>query len=180
MENPEDIELVRLAKEGDSAAFENLAKRNYMLVYKISYKWCGVKEDAEDITQEVFMKLAGKIFGFKEDSTFQTWLYRIAINTAKDFARLNDRKRKKEMAYFEEQKFKSSPDQNEASLAEKLHQIIAHLPQKLKETALLVFSEGMDHKEAAAVLNCAEKTISWRVFQVKKKLKKYLECEKAI
>lgn len=180
MENLEDIELVRLAKDGDSVAFENLAERNYTLVYKISYKWCGTKEDAEDITQEVFIKLARNIFSFKEESTFQTWLYRMAINTAKDFTKVNDRNCKKEMAYLEEQKLKSNSNHKEVSLSEKLHQMIAQLPQKLKETALLVFSEGMNHKEAAAILNCAEKTISWRVFQVKKKLKKYLECEEVV
>ncbi len=175
MVNLEDIELVRLAKGGDSAAFENLVEQNYMLVYKISYKWCGTKEDAEDITQNVFMKLAKKIFSFKEESTFQTWLYRMAINVAKDYTKMNDRKRKKEMAYLEEQKLKAESNQEDVSMAEKLHQMIEQLPQKFKDTALLVFCEGMNHKEAAAVLNCAEKTISWRVFQVKKELKKHLE-----
>ena len=68
MENLEDIELVKLAKDGDSIAFENLVERNYLLVYKISYKWCRAKDDAEDITQEVFLKLAKKIFSFKEES----------------------------------------------------------------------------------------------------------------
>lgn len=180
MENLEDIELVRLVKGGDSVAFENLVERNYMLVYKISYKWCGVKEDAEDIAQEVFIKLAGKIFGFKEESSFQTWLYRMVINTAKDFTRMSDRKRKKEMAYLEQQKLNDESKKNEVPMAERIQQMITQLPQKLKETALLVFSEGMNHKEAASVLNCAEKTVSWRVFQVKKKLKKYLECEEVI
>ena len=64
MENLEDIELVKLAKCGDPVAFENLVERNYMLVYKISYKWCRTKEDAEDITQEVFVKLAKKVYIF--------------------------------------------------------------------------------------------------------------------
>ncbi len=175
MVNLEDIELVRLAKDGDSAAFENLVERNYLLVYKISYKWCRSKEDAEDITQNVFMKLAKKIFNFKEESTFQTWLYRMVINTAKDYTKIDDRIRKKEKAFSEEQKTKSESAQEDVSMADKLHQLIELLPQKFKETALLVFSEGMNHKEAAAVLNCAEKTISWRVFQVKKELKKYFE-----
>ena len=180
MENLEDIELVRLAKEGDSVAFENLVERNYMLVYKISYKWCGIKEDAEDIAQDVFVKLARKIQSFKETSTFQTWLYRMTINSAKDFAKKSDRKRKRETAYVEQQELKVDSNQNEVSLAEKLHQMIKQLPHKLRETALLVFGEGMNHKEAAVVLDCAEKTVSWRVFQVKKKLRRHLEREEVI
>ncbi|MCP5002358.1 MAG: RNA polymerase sigma factor [Planctomycetes bacterium] len=175
MENLKDSELVTLAKDGDPVAFENLVERNYMLVYTISYKWCGTKEDAEDITQEVFMKISKNIFHFEETSSFQTWLYRIAINTSKDFARMNERKRKKETAYIEEKKSIANQPRKEYSIAEKLHQMIEKLPYKLKETALLVFSEGLNHKEAAAILNCAEKTISCRVFQVRKALKRHLE-----
>ncbi len=175
MENPDYTELVRLAKRGDSAAFEDLVEQSYMLVYKASYKWCRTKEDAEDITQEVFVKLAKKIFGFREESSFQTWLYRIVINTAKDFTKKEEIKIIKETAYREKQKLKSEQTQKETAIDEKLLQMIELLPQKLKETALLVIGEGMNHREAAAVLDCAEKTISWRIHQVKKELKKRFE-----
>lgn len=175
MENPDYTDLVKLAKGGDSVAFENLVERSYMLVYKVSYKWCRTKEDAEDITQEVFVKLAKKIFSFREESSFQTWLYRIVINTAKDFSKKEERKLIKETAYREEQKLKSESTQIATSMDEKIYQKLELLPQKLKETALLVFGEGMNHREAAAVLDCAEKTISWRIHQVKKELKKHLE-----
>ncbi len=175
MENITDSELVTRAKEGDPIAFEHLVERSYMLVYTISYRWCGTKEDAEDVTQDVFMKLSKKIFHFKEESTFQTWLYRIAINSAKDFVKMNERKRKKESAYIEEKKRGTQQPEREASLAERVHQMIENLPHKLKETAFLVFGEGMNHKEAAAILNCAEKTVSWRVFQAKRELKRNLE-----
>ncbi len=174
MENPEYNKLVRLTKEGDSVAFENLVEQNYLLVYKVSYNWCRAKEDAEDITQEVFVKLAKKIFSFKEESTFQTWLYRIVINTAKDYTKKQERKCVKEMRYKEEQKIKAESYQEEISMAGKIHQMIECLPQKMKDAALLVFTEGMTHKEAAVVLDCAEKTISWRIHQVKKELKKRL------
>ncbi len=174
MENLDYTELVRLAKGGDSVAFENLVERSYMLVYKVSYKWCRKKEDAEDITQEVFVKLAKKIFNFREDSSFQTWLYRIVVNTAKDYTKKEERNLAKETAFREEQRINSVSTQSETSLDEKIHQLIELLPNKLKETALLVFGEGMNHREAAEVLNCAEKTISWRIHQVKKELKKHL------
>lgn len=175
MENLKESKLVVRAKEGDPDAFESLVERNYMLVYTISYRWCGAKEDAEDVTQEVFMKLSKKIFHFKEESTFQTWLYRITINTAKDFTKMNERKRKKESAYIEEKKRGSQQPVREVSLAERVHQMMENLPHKLKETAFLVFGEGMNHKEAAAILNCAEKTVSWRVFQAKRELKRNLK-----
>ncbi len=174
MENPEHNRLVKLAKDGDSVAFENLVEQNYLLVYRISFAWCRAKEDAEDITQEVFVKLAKKISSFKEESAFQTWLYRIVINTAKDYTKKQERKRKNEMEYKEEQRIKAESYQKEAPMAEKIYQMIECLPQKLKEAALLVFTEGMTHREAAVVLDCAENTISWRIHEVKKELKKRL------
>ncbi len=180
MENQGDAELIRLAREGDSDAFEELVERNYLFVYKVSYKWCGVKEDAEDITQEVFMKLAGKMQSFKESSAFQTWLYKVTINTAKDFVKKSSRKRKKEMAYSEQQKIENDPNQKEDSISEIVHDLIIRLPHKLRDTALLVFSEGMNHKEAATILNCSEKTVSWRIFEVKKKLKSHLKTDEVL
>lgn len=177
MQNQEDTELVKLAREGDSSAFEELVEHNYMFVYKISYKWCGIKADAEDITQDVFMKLARNIHTFKESSSFQTWLYRITINSAKDFAKKSARIRKKEKAFSDQQEINDESISEETSIAEIIQYMITKLPLKLKETALLVFSEGLSHKEAAVVLNCAEKTVSWRVFQVKKKLQKHFESD---
>ncbi len=175
MQIPDYSELVRLAKGGDSVAFENLVEQSYMLVFKVSYKWCRTKEDAEDITQEVFVKLAKNIFNFREKSSFQTWLYRIVVNTAKDYTKKEERKLIKETAFREEQKLKSVSTQSKTSTDDKIYQLIELLPKKLKDTALLVFGEGMNHREAAEVLDCAEKTISWRIHQVKKELKKHLE-----
>ena len=87
MDSYSDIELVERSQNGDEAAFEHLVNRHYKTVYRVSYKWCGVKEDAEDITQEVFVKLTGKLRMFSNRSSFSTWLYRVTINTAKDFGR---------------------------------------------------------------------------------------------
>ena len=81
------------------------------------------------------------------------------------------------MALSDQQNMKDGSTSEENSIAELIQYMITKLPHKLKETALLVFSEGMSHKEAAVVLDCAEKTVSWRVFQVKKKLKKHLESD---
>ena len=180
MEKIDNSDLIKLARNGDSSAFEELVRQNYVLVYKISYKWCGVKEDAEDITQEVFVKLARKIGSFKEASAFQTWLYRMVINTAKDFAKKDNARQKNESMYFKEKRLESIAKLDEMNIAERLHQLIEQLPQKLKEAALLVFSEGMNHREAAEVLDCAEKTISWRIFEVKKRLKKYFNHEEVM
>jgi RNA polymerase sigma-70 factor (ECF subfamily) len=179
MDNYNDIELVQLSLGGDARAFEHLVKRHYMSAYTVSYKWCGIKEDAEDIAQEVVVKLARKLKTFGQRSSFKTWFYRMTINTAKDFTRKYTTKRVYETAFTLEQSSNNpvpAPDENPD--AAQLYREIAKLPEKQKMAVLLVYGEGLSHKEASQVLKCPETTVSWRIFQAKKKLKKSLEYEK--
>lgn len=178
MDTYSDIELVELSVDGDAEAFEYLVKRHYMTVYKVSYKWCGVREDAEDIAQEVFVKLARKLKTFGRKSSFRTWLYRITVNTANDFSRKVATKRVYEAAFVSEQGLNNpSPLRDEHIEADRLYKSLDKLPEKQKTAVLLVFSEGLSHKEAARVLGCPEATVSWRIFQARKRLKKSLEYE---
>jgi RNA polymerase sigma-70 factor, ECF subfamily len=178
MDTYSDIELVGLSVDGDAEAFEYLVKRHYMTVYKVSYKWCGVREDAEDIAQEVFVKLARRLKTFGRKSSFRTWLYRITVNTAKDFSRKAATKRVYEAAFVSEQVLNNpSPLKDEHIEADRLYKSIDILPEKQKAAVLLVFGEGLSHREASQVLNCPEATVSWRIYQAKKRLKKSLEHE---
>ncbi len=171
----DDLELVKLSMKGDAEAFEHLVERHYLTVYKLSYKWCGIKEDAEDITQNVFVKLASKIKIFRLDSAFKTWLYRITINTAKDFYRKKALNKDKEAAYAETQAFTESNKRQDCTfISSQIYSALDKLPKKQKEAVLLIFCEGLSHKEASVILCCAETTISWRIFQAKKKLEKLL------
>jgi len=178
MDTYNDIELVTLSVDGDTEAFAHLVKRHYMTVYKAAYKWCGIREDAEDIAQEVFIKLAQKLKTFRKKSSFKTWLYRITINTAKDFHRKHAAKHTYETAFALEQgPGNPTPLRDEHLDAIRLYKVLNKLPEKQKSAILLVFSEGLNHREAAQVLNCSETTISWRIFQARKKLKKSMEHE---
>jgi len=175
MDSYNDMELVRLSVGGDARAFEHLVRRHYMTVYRISYRWCGVKEDAEDITQDVFVKLARKLRTFGQKSSFKTWLYRIAINTAKDFLRKYAIKNAYESTWAFQQGSKNpEPPEDDHLDAAKLYSELGKLPEKQKTAILLVFGEGLSHREASRVLNCPETTISWRIFQARKKLKRSL------
>ena len=178
MEHPNDIELIELSLGGDARAFERLVKRHYQTVFRIAFKWCGVRPDAEDIAQEVFVKLAQKLKAFGLRSAFKTWLYRITINSTKDFIRMSATKRGYETAYAIEQGPNNpGPLPNEHLDAKRLYQALDRLPKKQKAAVLLVLAEGLSHKEAGRVLNCPEATVSWRIFQARKRLKKSLEYE---
>jgi RNA polymerase sigma-70 factor (ECF subfamily) len=172
MDSLSDMELVKLAQGGNSSAFEGLVSRHYMTVYRSAYRWCGIREDAEDIAQEVFVKAARNVKNFAGKSAFTTWLYRITINTARDLVRKNSTRREYMKAWSAEpQETGPNPGHAAAIEAGELYKAIDNLPPRQKSAALLVWAEGLTHGEAAHVLECAEKTVSAHIFQAREKLK---------
>ena len=172
MDNYSDIELIDLAVNEDEHAFEKLIQRHYLSVYHFSFKWCRNKEDAEEIAQEVFIKLTRKLKTFKHRSSFRTWLFRIVINTAKDYSKKNSTRKLYEAAY-ENEKVGDNPGyvNEDTAEADRLYSLIDRLPDKQKAALMLVAAEGLSHSEAAKILKCREKTISWRIHQVRNRLK---------
>ncbi|MEO0108420.1 MAG: sigma-70 family RNA polymerase sigma factor, partial [candidate division WOR-3 bacterium] len=78
----EDSELVRKAKHGDESSFDELVRRYQQRVYAIAFRLVRNSEDAREVAQDVFVKVYRSLPGFRERSTFYTWLYRIAVNQA--------------------------------------------------------------------------------------------------
>jgi len=187
MEARSNMNLVGLARDGDSAAFARLIEDNYMLMYRTAYRFTGAREDAEDVAQEVCVKLARAIASYRGGSSFRTWLYRVVVNAAKDHIRKHSSKRKHEEEYIREQLVMGNPGPTGAGEAESdgsgisadsLLNEIKRMPEKYRDALLLVHSEGLTHREAGEVLGCAESTVSWRVHEGKKRLKALLMDEK--
>lgn len=176
METNADLKLIAKAQSGDKQSFGDLVDRHYMTVYRFAFKWCRSREDAEDITQEVFVKLAGKIHLFDHRSLFTSWLYRMTVNCAKDYARKNSRWTNRKASEPMENGKTASPNPGPENnlIAKGISRAIDDLPVKLKEAMLLVYAEGKGHKEAAEILGCAETTVSWRIFKAKRLLRKVL------
>ena len=175
----DEQELVKFAKQGDLDAFNRLVITYQGLAYNVAYRLLSNPASAEDITQDVFVKLASKIKGYKGDADFKTWLYRVTVNTSKDLFRKNSRKLANEAAYLEDKKTanQSSTANDNPVSPEERYSALSNLSTKLKEAVILVLGEGLSHKEAAAVLGCAETTVSWRVFKARGKLTKILAQE---
>lgn len=179
MTDASDIELVDLAGAGDAAALETLFERHYLMVYRMAYRWSGVKEDAEDIAQETFVKLVRKLHTFRQKSSFKTWLYRIATNTARDFGRRHSPRRSREEEYDDRRREHNPGTRPVHGLAAaRLREALKGLSAGQREAVLLVFGEGLSHREASLVLGCREATISWRIFQARKTLGKAWEQER--
>lgn len=166
MDKAEEQKLILAAQGGDAAAFESLVTMHYETMYKMAFKWCGNQTNAEDITQEACMKLARGLGSFKFNSAFTSWLYRLVINAAKDFYKqagrmpLSDGLETAQVVAGSEERL----------FAREVLAEVARLPEGEKEAVLLVFSEGLSHKEAADILGCKERTVSWRIHEARKKL----------
>ena len=158
---------------GDEDAFRSLVERHCEMVFKVAFRWCAVREDAEDIAQDVMMQLADKIRGFRPDeAAFTTWLYRVTINAAKDAYRRKQSRKRNESQYANDREVLSIDSAAEQQLRQnETTRLLDRLPDKEKEAVFLVFCEGVNHAEAAAIAGCAESTISWRVHSARKKLR---------
>jgi RNA polymerase sigma-70 factor (ECF subfamily) len=171
-----DVELVDRARSGDAEAMGHLFERHYTMVFRLAWRWCGVRDDAEDIAQETFVKLVRKLKTFRRRASFKTWLYRIAVNTARDYGRRHGARRSREEEYDEHQGGHNPGSGSvDGTAAFRLREALDSLPAAQREAVLLVFSEGMSHREASQVLGCGEVTVSWRIFRARARLKTFLE-----
>ena len=177
MDEENTKQLILAAQAGERNAFEELLQENYELMYRIAFKWCGNKENAEDITQDACIKLAHSIGSFRFHSKFSTWLYRLVINTAKDWFKSNNRHKGESL--HETGKVGASQATAEDSLY--AHEVLDHvraLPDKEKDAVLLVCGQGMTHAEAAEVMDVKESTVSWYIHEARKKLEKFKDKER--
>jgi len=168
--------LVRAAQGGDRQAFEQLLDQCYQQIYRFALKWSGGVADAEDIAQLACIKLGRSIGQFRFESAFSTWLYRLVVSCARDWFRSQDRHRHEDI---DDPPGDGSPVAaapaagNAAESAIYLRQVLARVDAMgdgFRETLVLVFAEGLNHRQAAEVLGIRESTVSWRIHEIRKKL----------
>lgn len=172
-----DQQLVLLAQAGSAQAFENLLKRHYDAIHRMAWRWCGNRTAAEDIAQDVCVKLATAIASYRADAAFTTWLYRVTYHAALDFARSNQRLSPTEPSQMEQLVDASSGATPEEALIDtELWDEVRRLPAQQRDAVLLVYAQDMSHAEAAGVMGCTEKTVSWHLFEARKRLKSKLQA----
>ena len=165
----DDDALIRAAQSGDADAFEALLEAHYDTLYRFAYKWSGNQADAEDITQQACIKLVGALSSYRFESAFTSWLYRVVVNCAKDFARSQGRHDGEDFEVAAEQGAGEAQGPEHHAWLWQLLGKLDGLPEDTKETLLLVHAEGLSHAEAAAVLEVKESTVSWRLHEFRKR-----------
>ncbi len=156
-----EAETIRLAQEGDAAAFERIFRRYSRRVYSLCLRMARNKTDAEDLTQEAFLQLFRKIHTFRGESAFSTWLYRVCANVVLMWLR---KKGLMEIHLENTQKEKdsnreeiSAPDLVLSGTIDRLilDRAINELPTGYKKAFMLHDVEGYEHHEIAEILGCS-------------------------
>jgi len=166
-----DSVLVNEASEGDATAFAELLARHYDLIYRVAFRILGNQQDAEDIAQDVCVALPNKLASFQGKSKLTTWLYQITLNQCRDLMRKNANSQKTQTDFIDVHEMNHIENEQRRETLEWAYNAIDYLTAPLRETALLVVAEGLNHAETAEILGIKESTVSWRMMEVKKKLK---------
>jgi RNA polymerase sigma-70 factor (ECF subfamily) len=170
-----DQQLVLLAQAGSGPAFERLMTRHYDRIHRMAWRWCGAQTAAEDVAQEVCIKIATALATFRADASFTTWLYRITYHAAVDHLRANQRTSPTEPSEIEKLADGAAVGTPEDAVIDaELWDEVRRLPPQQRDAVLLIYAEDMTHAEAAGVMGCTEKTVSWHLFEARKRLKSKL------
>ena len=182
-----DTSLVERCRTNDEAAFNEVVARYKTKIYNYIYRMTGSSDDAEDLTQEVFIRMYTSIDSFRSQSSLNTWLFRIAGNLCIDRFR---RSKNRTAAYSLDDPIGDSegetthevPDhtyepqrllENE-EMAEQIQRALAQLPEKLRATLLLHDIEGLPYEEIAQVVGCPLGTVKSRLFNARMQLRQRL------
>ena len=175
-----DRELVTAAREGDAEAFGLLVRRHQRRVYRLAVHLLKSGAEAEDVTQDTFVRAYGALDRFDGRSEPFTWIYRICVNLSLNALRSRKTRRASspddpriEGLLIDNRPAGGSParSSSDKQLGRALVEGIDELSDTLRTTLVLVCIDGLSHAEAGEVLGCPEGTIAWRVHEARKKLR---------
>jgi RNA polymerase sigma-70 factor, ECF subfamily len=170
-----DEALAARARQGDSAALQRLLERHHETAFRFSYRLLGSRAVAQDVAQEICMRIVERIGSFRGESQFSTWLFQMVLNACRDYRRRQRTARSAQDGYAAFQKNDAADWADSDRKVRWLYLALDRLNADLKETALLILAEDMRQEDAAAVLGISAGTVAWRMSEVKKRLRAMAE-----
>lgn len=184
----DDSQLILKAQKGDNVAFEQLVMKYDRHVLNIAYSYRNNRDDADDIYQEVFLRVHKGLKNFQSRSKFSTWLYRITVNVCIEFKRkenvrrhesLNRTTDDEENTISYETTIDSGLRTDKNILKNEMNNLIQtevdKLPKQLKMAFTLKYYQGLKIKEISKMMNCTEGTIKSYLFTSSRKLREKLK-----
>ncbi len=177
----EEKELIRRSQGGDGEAFGVLIERYKGKVFSLAYGFTRDRAAADDLAQEVFIKAYFSLPRFKARSEFGTWLYRVAVNHAKDYLRKN-RSRSRDVSIDDvgESRLAAAGESQDDVRAEEERRglvlaALERLPEKYRIILTLRDIEGMSYEEISRILGLSPGTVDSRLHRARQKLRQKLE-----
>lgn len=188
LEADSDLEIVKRVQNGDVAAFDQLVTKYRSRVYSVVYNLTSNREDAADLTQDAFIKSFQSINRFQGQSSFFTWLYRIAVNSTLTHLRKNRLR-----TFFSFEKLKEDDKVSSEVIAaltdttgadhetfarelqEKLNEAMQKLSIRHRTVITLFEIDGLGHQEIAEIMNCSVGTVRSRLHYAKQLLQSELQ-----
>ena len=181
-----DKELVKKAQKGDKVAFDALVTKYQFKVVNLVTRFVKDVDEAQDVAQEAFIKAYRGLANFRGDSAFYTWLYRIAINSAKNYIVSQSRKSPtyavdiddaEHMETAAALKEIGTPEGKllTSEIENTVYKAIKELPEDLKTAITLRELEGMTYEEIANVMECPIGTVRSRIFRARETIDKHLK-----
>jgi RNA polymerase sigma-70 factor (ECF subfamily) len=176
----DDSQLIPRAASGDRSAFEALVERHRGMVYRVAYQFAGNHHDADDIAQEVFVKVYRSLERFRHDAQFTSWLYRIAMNACIDYRRRQQPAgvsgEEAELALANTAEETPGPEDRAyaGELGAALERAIGGLPAGQRIVFVMRHHEGLKLSEIAEALGLAEGTVKRQLHAAVHRLRRVL------
>jgi len=171
------LDVIQACQRGDDEAFRVLFETHKDRVYSIALRYAGDAATAMDIAQETFLKLLSSIQQFRGDSSFESWLYRMVVNSCLD----HHRRKRRFLPLVDEMLdlFRTSSDGALQEMLrdeqeERVQQVVAQLPEEQRIVVVLRYTEGLSYEDIAEVLGCRRGTVASRLNRAHKALERRL------
>ena len=178
-----DSVLIEKAKNGNKGAFNILVNKYYPRVYATLFSFTKSKEDSEDLSQQTFIKVWQQLSSFRGESAFFTWVYRIAINLAKNFVASSGFKKQKINTSIEKAEIDVTSFEDIESAAihdESLNEIknfINTMPESLKTAFTLREVEGKSYEDISIITDTPIGTVRSRIFRARESIIEFMQKE---
>lgn len=172
---PGDVDLARRAGDGDVDALEALYRRHVDRVYALCLRMTADPGEAEELTQDVWVRVWRKLGTFREEASFTTWLHQVTRNRVLDRRRSRARRRDREVLTGEPELHGDGGEQRPAEERVDLEGALRALPDRAREVFVLHDVEGYKHREIAEMLGVAEGTSKAHLFRARRLLRERLD-----
>lgn len=179
----DEISIIKQVLGGDADAFEHIVKKYEKKVYNLALRYLKNRDDALDLSQEVFIQVYNNLAQFRGDSQFSTWIYRVTYNKCVDMLRKTQKLRRNVVMSTDDENFFETRDRR-ASIEENYEgretlvtvmKIIDTLPSEQRDVVILRYIKDLSYSQIADVLEIAEGTVKSRLNRARLKIKEQLK-----